>query len=198
VLAATLTMAPIYSFRFASRDKTDRAAQAATFELVIRVGHKSDPPPTRPWSSSLSNQSILWRRIARGVGRLPHDSFGKVNLISAAGQGRAQPPPLLRVEARDRRDHPDDGIGTRTPRRPRQCRRASNSFTSNCYIGFDGKRQPLIVDIRLQSHRPQREARSGHHRLHWRPSWPMRIQLRNGARTRWVTESGGSSGLVEL
>jgi len=28
---------------------------------------------------------ILWRRIARSVGRSPHYSFGKVNLISAAG-----------------------------------------------------------------------------------------------------------------
>jgi hypothetical protein len=34
VLAATLTMAPIHSFRLTSRNKTNRTAQATTFELV--------------------------------------------------------------------------------------------------------------------------------------------------------------------
>jgi len=50
MLAATLAMAPINSFWLTSRRKTDRAAQAAAFELVGRASHKSDPPTTLPWS----------------------------------------------------------------------------------------------------------------------------------------------------
>ena len=47
MLTATLTMAPIDSFRLTSRNKTDRAAQAATFELVGRAVHDLDPPSRR-------------------------------------------------------------------------------------------------------------------------------------------------------
>lgn len=39
MLAATLTMAPIHSFRLTSRNKTDRAAQATTFELLGCATH---------------------------------------------------------------------------------------------------------------------------------------------------------------
>jgi hypothetical protein len=39
MLAATLAMAPIYSLRLTSRNKTDCAAQAAAFELVGRAAH---------------------------------------------------------------------------------------------------------------------------------------------------------------
>ena len=39
MLTATLAVAPIYSFRLTSRNKTDRAAQAAAFELVGRAAH---------------------------------------------------------------------------------------------------------------------------------------------------------------
>jgi hypothetical protein len=39
MLTATLAMAPIYSLRLTSRNKTDRAAQAAAFELVGRAAH---------------------------------------------------------------------------------------------------------------------------------------------------------------
>jgi len=46
MLTATLAVVPIYSLRLTSRHKTDRAAQAAAFELVSRTGHKSDPPAT--------------------------------------------------------------------------------------------------------------------------------------------------------
>jgi hypothetical protein len=45
--------------RLTSCHKTDRAAQAATFELVIRIGHKSLILRLRGHgASSLSNQSI--------------------------------------------------------------------------------------------------------------------------------------------
>lgn len=43
MLAATLTMAPIYSFRLTSRNKTNSTAEAATFELVGRVAHSLAP-----------------------------------------------------------------------------------------------------------------------------------------------------------
>jgi hypothetical protein len=39
MLTATLTMTPIYSFGLTSRNKTDRAAQAAAFESVGRPAH---------------------------------------------------------------------------------------------------------------------------------------------------------------
>ena len=39
MLATTLAMAPIYSLRLTSRNKTNRAAQAAAFELVCRAAH---------------------------------------------------------------------------------------------------------------------------------------------------------------
>src|SRR5215469_6571117 len=46
-----------------------------------------------------------------------------VNLSSAAGiRGVSQPSPLFRVEVRGSGDHPNDRIGTRTGRCPRQCR----------------------------------------------------------------------------
>jgi hypothetical protein len=44
MLAATLTMAPIHSFRLTSRNKTDSAAQATAFELVRGAAHNLDPP----------------------------------------------------------------------------------------------------------------------------------------------------------
>jgi hypothetical protein len=37
---ATLAMAPVDSLRFTSRNKTDRAAQAAAFELVGGAAHR--------------------------------------------------------------------------------------------------------------------------------------------------------------
>src|SRR5215472_9774596 len=55
MLTATLAMTPINSFRLTSRQKTDRAAQAATFEFLSRASHKFDPPAG----------------VSRGVGRLP-------------------------------------------------------------------------------------------------------------------------------
>jgi hypothetical protein len=39
MLAATLAVAPIYSLRLTSRNNANRAAQAATFELVGRAAH---------------------------------------------------------------------------------------------------------------------------------------------------------------
>jgi hypothetical protein len=39
MLAATLTMAPIDSLRLASRNKTDRTAQAATLKSLGRAAH---------------------------------------------------------------------------------------------------------------------------------------------------------------
>jgi len=39
MLTTTLAVAPIYALRLTSRDKTDRAAQAATFKLVGRAAH---------------------------------------------------------------------------------------------------------------------------------------------------------------
>jgi hypothetical protein len=65
MLTATLTMAPIYSLWLTSCDKPNRAAQAATFELISRAGHKFDPSqPTWPSSfAALRLVYILWRRI---------------------------------------------------------------------------------------------------------------------------------------
>src|SRR5215469_8155017 len=39
MLATTLAVAPIYSLRLPSCSKTDRSAQATTFELLRRAGH---------------------------------------------------------------------------------------------------------------------------------------------------------------
>src|SRR6516162_6845445 len=50
MLTATLAMAPIYSLRLTARNKTDRAAQAAAFELVGRAAHDLD----RPWRRGIS------------------------------------------------------------------------------------------------------------------------------------------------
>jgi hypothetical protein len=43
VLAATLTVAPIHPFRLTGRNKTDRAAQATTFELLGYATHNPNP-----------------------------------------------------------------------------------------------------------------------------------------------------------
>jgi hypothetical protein len=59
MLAATFTMAPIYSRRLTSRNETDRAAQAAAFELVGRAAHNLILPLIRPnWAPRCSYEAL--------------------------------------------------------------------------------------------------------------------------------------------
>jgi short chain dehydrogenase len=75
-------------------------------------------------------------------------------------QGRAQPPPVFRVEVRGRRDHPDDGIGTRTVRRPCKCRCARDDPYAADSGHVPGPRK-CEADSRRSSHWSRRSARGG-------------------------------------
>jgi hypothetical protein len=67
MLSTTLAMTPIYPLRLASRDKTDRPAKAATFELLDRAAHDWILRTSFKSRSQSRHKAVCWTGESKGV-----------------------------------------------------------------------------------------------------------------------------------
>src|SRR5271165_4445194 len=127
------------------------------------VGNVLDTDPEvwrKVLSVNLEGTFNMCQAFARAVKEAQNACGNREPQLCGRDQGRAQPPPLFRVEVRGRGDHPDDGIGTRTARRPRQCRRARDDPYADDGGHVPGPRK-READSRGTSHWSRRSTRRG-------------------------------------
>jgi hypothetical protein len=89
MLSTTLAMTPIYPLRLTGRDKTDRTAEAATFELLDRDAHDLT---SSAWSQLVNREKGRATGFLRVVTapihilrRLEINTLGEVTLLRSPG-----------------------------------------------------------------------------------------------------------------